>query len=422
MNNLRGRVTLRTDGGFRRGRDVAIAALLGAEEFGFGTQAMVAVGCQIARQCHLNTCPVGVATQDEELRKKFWGKPEMLVRYLFFVAEELREIMAELGFRTVEEMVGRPDLLVQREIPGHPKANMVDLSPMLAVPDPTAEFPRVHIQDRNDETNDEVLDDELLPQLQQAIDLKGPVKVEHEIRNVHRTVGARIAGEIARVHGDEGIPENSIEIRLTGSAGQSFGAFLIDGMHVLLEGEANDYVGKGMHGGELVIRPPVGVTFHAHDNVIMGNTVLYGATGGHMFAAGRAGERFAVRNSGAWAVIEGVGDHACEYMTDGVVVILGPTGRNLGAGMSGGVTFVLDLNDELSKNINPEMIGVASVDDSRGPGAAPRPCVPPPRAYPQHARRGRPGQLGHLPTEVQDSLASTSRGPAVPPRTATRTP
>lgn len=363
MNDLRGRVTLRTDGGFRRGRDVAVAALLGAEEFGFGTQAMVAVGCQIARQCHLNTCPVGVATQDEELRKKFWGEPEMLVRYLFHVAEELRETMAGLGFRTVEEMVGRTDLLVQRELPGHPKANTVDLSAMLAVVDPGGERPHVHVQERNDDPNDEVLDDELLPLVQSAIDLQGPVKVEHEIRNVHRTVGARIAGEIARVHGDEGIPENSIEMRFTGSAGQSFGAFLIDGMHVLLEGEANDYVGKGMHGGELVVRPVPEARFHAHDNVIIGNTVLYGATGGRMFASGRAGERFAVRNSGVWAVVEGAGDHACEYMTGGVVVILGATGRNLGAGMSGGVTFVLDVHDELQRNMNPEMVGCSPVDD-----------------------------------------------------------
>ncbi len=364
MNDLRGRVTLRTDGGFRRGRDVAVAALLGAEEFGFGTQAMVAVGCQIARQCHLNTCPVGVATQDEDLRKKFWGAPEMLVRYLFLVAEELRAVMASLGFRRVEEMVGRVDLLAQRELPGHPKANAVDLSAMLAVVDPEGERPRFHVQERNDEPNDVVLDDELLPLVRQAIDLQGSVKVEREIRNVHRTVGARIAGEIALLHGDEGLPENSIEMRFTGSAGQSFGAFMVDGMHVLLEGEANDYVGKGMHGGELVIRPVPEARFHAHDNVIIGNTVLYGATGGRMFASGRAGERFAVRNSGVWAVVEGAGDHACEYMTGGVVVILGQTGRNLGAGMSGGAAFVLDLHDELQHNMNPEMVGASPVDDA----------------------------------------------------------
>ena len=361
MNDLRGRVTLRTDGGFRRGRDIAVAALLGAEEFGFGTQAMVAVGCQVARQCHLNTCPVGVATQDEDLRKKFWGSSEMLVKYLFFVAEELRELMADLGFRSLEEMIGRSDLLSQKHIPGNEKANLVDLSKMLAVPDPSGNKPRTKIIERNDDENHEVLDDKLMPLVQSAINLKEPVKIEHEIRNIHRTVGARISGEIARIHGDEGLPENSIEMRLTGSAGQSFGAFLINGMHLLLEGEANDYVGKGMHGGELVIRPSSKAKFHAHDNVILGNTVLYGATGGRMFASGKAGERFAVRNSGAWSVVEGAGDHACEYMTGGVVVILGSTGRNLGAGMSGGVVYVLDLDGGLRRNINPEMVGATEI-------------------------------------------------------------
>ena len=364
MNDLRGRVTLRTDGGFRRGRDVAVAALLGAEEFGFGTQAMVAVGCQVARQCHLNTCPVGVATQDEDLRKKFWGSSEMLIRYLFYVAEELRELMAQLGFRTVEEMIGRSDLLSQKHIPGNEKANLVDLSKLLAVPDPSGSKPRTKIIERNDDESDEILDDKLMPLVKSAITLQEPVKIEHEIRNVHRTVGARISGEIARIHGDEGLPENSIEMRLTGSAGQSFGAFLINGMHLLLEGEANDYVGKGMHGGELVIRPSSKAKFHAHDNVILGNTVLYGATGGRMFAAGIAGERFAVRNSGAWSVVEGAGDHACEYMTGGVVVILGSTGRNLGAGMSGGIVYVLDLDEELQHNINPEMVGATTISDA----------------------------------------------------------
>ena len=362
-NGLRERVILRTDGGFRRGRDVAVAALLGAEEYGFGTQAMVAVGCQVARQCHLNTCPVGVATQDEVLRKKFWGEPEMLVRYLFFVAEELRELMAELGFRRVEEMVGRADLLVQTTPEGHAKAATLDLSPMLALPENDEQLPRVHLQERNDDPHADILDDELMPLVRQAIDREAPAKIEREIRNVHRTVGARIAGEIARIHGDEGIPDNSIDIRFVGSAGQSFGAFLINGMHLTLDGEANDYVGKGMHGGELVLRPHRDAVFHAHDNVIMGNTVLYGATGGSLFAAGQAGERFAVRNSGAWAVVEGAGDHACEYMTGGAVVILGVTGRNLGAGMSGGAAYVLDPHDELKDKINPEMVGAALVDD-----------------------------------------------------------
>ncbi|MBM3939726.1 MAG: glutamate synthase large subunit [SAR202 cluster bacterium] len=363
-NDLRGRIILRTDGGFRRGRDVVIGALLGAEEYGFGTAAMVAVGCQVARQCHLNTCPVGVATQDPVLREKFWGTPEMLVKYLFFVAEELREHMAALGFRKVEEMIGRSDLLEQVELPGHPKANTLDLRRMLASADPSGTLPVRSRQTRNDNASDIVLDDELLPLVRPAIEGRSPVKVERAIRNVHRTVGARIAGEIAYHHGDTGLPENSIELRFSGSAGQSFGAFLVDGMHMTLEGEANDYVGKGMHGGEIVLRPPQHAAFHAHDNTIMGNTVLYGATGGHLYASGRAGERFAVRNSGAWAVIEGAGDHACEYMTGGVVVILGPTGRNLGAGMSGGVAFVLDYDGTLAKRVNSEMVGISEVDDA----------------------------------------------------------
>ena len=363
LNDLRGRVTLRTDGGFRTGRDVAVAALLGAEEFGFGTAAMVAVGCTVARQCHLNTCPVGVATQDPELRKKFTGTPEMLVRYLFYLAEELREIMASLGLRTVDEMIGRSDLLEQVGIEGHPKVNSLDFSRLLALPDPSGKRPRRHMQERNDRDDDTPLDDELLPLVAQAMEGRSPAKVERPIRNVHRTVGARIAGEIAYRHGDKGLMDNSIELRFWGSAGQSFGAFCIGGMHMTLEGDANDYVGKGMHGGEIVIYPPYDAPYFAHDNVIMGNTVLYGATGGRLFAAGRAGERFAVRNSGAWTVVEGTGDHCCEYMTGGVVVVLGPVGRNLGAGMSGGVAYVLDMDDSLSYKLNAEMAGMGPVED-----------------------------------------------------------
>jgi glutamate synthase (ferredoxin) len=363
LNDLRGRVTLRTDGGLRRGRDIAIAAMLGAEEFGFGTAAMVAVGCQVARQCHLNTCPVGIATQDPELREKFWGTPEMLVKYLFFVAEELRELMASIGIRTMNELIGRSDLLEQVELEGHPKANKLDLSALIAVPDPSGQQPRHHIQPRNDRVDDQLLDDELLPLVRPAIDGQRAVKLERNVRNTHRTIGARIAGEIAYIHGDKGLPENSIELRFVGSAGQSFGAFLINGMHVTLEGEANDYVGKGMHGGELIIRPQEHIGFYPHDNVIIGNTVLYGATGGHLYAAGRAGERFAVRNSGAWAVVEGTGDHACEYMTGGVIVILGSVGRNLGAGMSGGVAYVLDMDNALRNNVNQEMVGISKADD-----------------------------------------------------------
>ena len=363
QNGLRGRVVVRTDGGLRTGRDVAIAAVLGAEEYGFGTSAMVAVGCQVARQCHLNTCPVGVATQDPELRKRFWGTPDMLVRYLFYVAEELRAIMASLGVRTVAELIGRTDLLEQVALEGHPKANTVDLTAMLAPVDPTGTRPLRSVQERNDRPHDDLLDDELLPLVLPALEGRGSVALRRKVRNTHRAVGARIAGEIASLHGDGGLPPHSIELHFAGSAGQSFGAFLVPGMHLTLEGEANDYVGKGMHGGELVLRPSALARFKAHENVIMGNTVLYGATGGQLFAAGRAGERFAVRNSGAWAVVEGTGDHACEYMTGGVVVSLGPVGRNVGAGMSGGVAYIMDEDNSLSYKLNPEMVGVGPVED-----------------------------------------------------------
>ncbi len=367
-NDLRGRITLRTDGGLKTGEDIAIAAMLGAEEFGFGTAAMVAVGCQIARQCHLNTCPVGVATQDPELRAKYWGAPEMLVRYMFFIAEELRTVLASLGVRNLDDVVGRSDLLEQIPVEGAPNAHTIDLSRLLAPADPTGTRPVRRMQERNDRPEDNLLDDVLLPQVRPAIEGRQAVKIEREIRNVHRTVGARIAGEIAYIHGDSGLPEHSIDLRFRGSAGQSFGAFLLDGMHLTLEGEANDYVGKGMHGGELVLRPPDDATYHAHDNVIMGNTVLYGATGGRLFAAGRAGERFAVRNSGAWSVVEGVGDHACEYMTGGVVVVLGPVGRNVGAGMSGGAAFALDIDGSLDWKVNLEMVGIETVDDPEDVG------------------------------------------------------
>ena len=363
LNDLRGRVVLRADGGMRTGRDVVVAAMLGAEEYGFGTAAMVAVGCVISRQCHLNTCPVGVATQDPELRKKFKGVPEMLIRYLFLVAEEVREILASLGVRTMDEIIGRSDLLEQVQREDHPKARTLDLSAVINRVDPEGTRPKFHGQDRNDRVGDVILDDDLLPQVMQAVMGKAPAKVECAIRNVHRAVGARIAGEIAYRHGDKGLLENSIQCRFWGSAGQSFGAFCINGLHLLLEGEANDYVGKGMHGGEIVVRPTRHRAFHPHDNVIMGNTVLYGATGGRLFAAGRAGERFAVRNSGAWAVVEGTGDHCCEYMTGGVVVVLGPTGRNFGAGMSGGMAFVLDVDGQFPSRYNPELVGIHRLED-----------------------------------------------------------
>ncbi|MDP3767530.1 MAG: glutamate synthase-related protein, partial [Dehalococcoidia bacterium] len=292
QNDLRSRVLLRTDGGFQSGRDVVIAALLGAEEYGFGTAAMVAVGCVMARQCHLNTCPVGVATQREDLREKFTGTPEDVVRFFGHVAQEVREILAELGARSIDEVIGRMDLLEPAEDIADPRARMLDLRPLLWVPED--ERPLRSTQDRNDRA-EEILDDTIMKDVADALDGKGPVQRSYEIRNVHRTVGARIAGEIAYRYRKEGLPDGTIELHFTGSAGQSFGAFCHNGLRLVLTGEANDYVGKGLGGGDVIVKPPPNATFEAHEQVIMGNTVLYGATGGSLFAAGRAGERFAVR-------------------------------------------------------------------------------------------------------------------------------
>jgi glutamate synthase domain-containing protein 2/glutamate synthase domain-containing protein 3 len=360
MNDLRGRVTLRADGGMKTGRDVVIAALLGAEEFGFGSSALVAEGCVMARQCHLNTCPVGVATQDPGLRAKYRGTPEMVIRYFQFVAEEAREILASLGFRSLDEAVGRVDVLEPRIPSGHAKARCLDFSALLAHPDPLGLAPRRRLQD-NAPVLGQSLD--LWPEIESALKQKKIFQGEYALRNTHRTVGARVAGEIARRYGDEGLPDGSVVLTFRGTAGQSFGAFCVRGMRLVLFGEANDYVGKSLCGGEIVLRPMEKAPYPAHANVILGNTVLYGATGGSLFAAGRAGERFAVRNSGARAVVEGAGDHACEYMTGGTVVILGPVGRNLGAGMTGGAAFVLDENGKLPASHNPELVLLDRVQD-----------------------------------------------------------
>jgi glutamate synthase (ferredoxin) len=361
MNDLRGRVTLRVDGGMKTGRDVVVGALLGAEEFGFGTASVVAIGCVMARQCHLNTCPVGIATQREDLRAKFAGKPEMAVHFFTHVAQEVRELLAGLGYRTLDEVVGRTDLLVAAAGRGTGKAARLDLSRLLAPADPEGQRPRRRVQERNDRP-DRAFDEQLLADARPALEQGIPVRLTYPIRNTHRTVGARLAGEIARRHGDAGLPAGTIEIRFQGSAGQSFGAFCVPGMRLCLEGEANDYVGKGMGGGEIVIRPPAGARFASHENAVIGNTVLYGATGGALFAAGRAGERFAVRNSGATAVVEGVGDHGCEYMTAGCVVVLGESGRNFGAGMTNGTAFVYDETGEFPKRYNPELVRIARVE------------------------------------------------------------
>ena len=363
MNDLRGRVRLATDGGLRTGRDIVLAAMLGAEEYGFGTQALVAIGCTMARQCHLNTCPVGVATQREDLREKFWGEPEHVVRFMMFVAEEVRHILASLGYRKLEEVIGLPDLLEYAPATEHPKARTLDYAKLLDSADPSGLRPRMSQQSRNDRPEPEPLDNQIIRDAAPALEGRHSVDLSYAIRNVNRTVGGRLGGEVAHRYGDAGLPDGiTITCRFKGSAGQSFGAWGVNGLVLILEGEANDYVAKGTHGGTIALRPSEDAVFASHENVIMGNTVLYGATGGYLFAAGRAGERFAIRNSGAWAVIEGAGAHCCEYMTGGCVVVLGDVGRNFGAGMSGGIAFVLDEDNVLERRYNPEMVGVALVE------------------------------------------------------------
>lgn len=351
LNDLRSRVKLQVDGKLQTGRDVAVAALLGAEEFGFSTSALISMGCIMMRKCHLNTCPVGIATQDPELRKKFEGQPEHVINFFFFVAEDLRRIMAELGFRTVDEMVGRVDCLAQRADVEHWKAKGIDLSAVLYDPPVPS-----HVVRRNtiaqDHGLENALDKKLIVMAQEAIESGRPIALEIPIRNVHRTVGTMLSGEIARRHGSAGLPDDTIQIHFNGCAGQSFGAFLAKGVTLTLEGDANDYVGKGLSGGRLVIYHPPKSTFAPEDNILIGNVCLYGATSGEAFFGGMAGERFAVRNSGATAVVEGVGDHGCEYMTNGLVVVLGKTGRNFAAGMTGGIAYVFDQTSDFAQRCN----------------------------------------------------------------------
>jgi glutamate synthase domain-containing protein 2/glutamate synthase domain-containing protein 1/glutamate synthase domain-containing protein 3 len=357
MNDLRGRIRVQTDGKLATGRDVVIAALLGAEEFGFSTFPLVAIGCIMMRKCHLNTCPVGIATQDKELRKRFHGKPDDVINYFFFVAEQVRTYMAQLGFRTFEEMVGRVDMLDARAAVEHWKAKSLDLDAILYNPRVPSRVARRCVQ-AQDHGLDQALDYQLIERAHDAIEHGSPVSIALPIRNIHRTVGAMLSGEIARRHGSAGLPADTVKIKFDGSAGQSFGAFLAHGVTLELEGDANDYVGKGLSGGKLVVYPPRRSTFQPEENIVIGNVALYGATSGEAFFNGMAGERFAVRNSGATAVVEGVGDHGCEYMTGGVALVLGNVGRNFAAGMSGGVAYVLDeRGDFAEKRCNP-----ASVD------------------------------------------------------------
>lgn len=357
LNKLRNRVTLRTDGGMRTGEDIIYAALLGAEEYNFGTSALIAMGCVYVRQCHLNTCPVGIATQDERLRGKFKGKPENVVHFFNAIAQEVREIMARLGFRTINEMIGQTQYLRQSIIKDHPKANRLNLSRMITdvvAHDPTAI--RYATQQRNDLEHDQPLDDTILQDAQEALDNRQPVRLSYQIHNINRSLATKLSGEIAFRYGKEGLPEGTITLELEGTAGQSLGAFLAPGIALHLQGEANDYVGKSMSGGEIIIRPHPGHLFVAQENSIIGNTVMYGATGGYLFANGRAGERFCVRNSGGIALVEGIGDHGCEYMTGGSVVVLGPAGKNFAAGMTGGIAYVLDATDHFLKQLNAQSV------------------------------------------------------------------
>ncbi|CAB4937318.1 unannotated protein [freshwater metagenome] len=354
LNDLRRRIIVQTDGQLKTGRDVAIAAILGADEYGFSTAPLIATGCIMMRACHLNTCPVGIATQDPELRKRFSGRPEHVVNFFFFVAEELREIMASLGVRTLDEMIGRTELLEADEAIDHWKARGVDLTHLLHRPDLPEGTP-LHRVESPPGVLEDALDWNLIAQADATIEGGAPVTVQTSVRNVNRCVGGLLSSSIAQRRGIDGLPEGSIDVQLRGSAGQSFGGWLAPGVSFTLRGDANDYTGKGLSGGILAVTPPDGVTFRAEDNVIVGNTVLYGATSGRAFFRGRAGERFAVRNSGASAVVEGVGDHGCEYMTGGRVVVLGSIGRNFAAGMSGGLAFVLDEDGSFPQRVNPAL-------------------------------------------------------------------
>jgi glutamate synthase (NADPH/NADH) large chain len=360
-NRLRGRIAVEVDGGLRTGRDIVIAALLGADEFAFGTAALIAEGCIMMRKCHLNTCPVGIATQNPELRKRFPGEPEHVIHYMQFLAEEVREYLAKLGLRTVNELIGRTDKLDMRRAIHHWKAQGLDFSRLLYRPDAGPKVAVYHCETQNHGL-EHALDHQLIEQAKPALERGTPVRIETRIRNIHRTVGAMLSGAMAKRYGHRGLPDDTISIRLQGTAGQSFGAFLAQGITLELAGQANDYVGKGLAGGRLIIYPPPEARYEPHDNIVIGNTVLYGATSGECYFRGVAGERFAVRNSGAQAVVEGVGDHGCEYMTGGVVVVLGHTGRNFAAAMSGGIAYVLDEQGDFEHRVNLGMVELEPIE------------------------------------------------------------
>jgi glutamate synthase (NADPH/NADH) large chain len=354
LNGLRDRITVQVDGGMKTGRDVVVAALLGAEEYGFATAPLIVAGCVMMRVCHLDTCPVGVATQNPVLRKRYTGKPEFVENFFRFVAKEVRELLAELGFRTLDDAIGHAEALDVDDAVEHWKTKGLDLTPVFEVPTPQDSYGsakrRVREQDHGLE---HALDRTLIQLAEAALEDAHPLRLELPVRNVNRTVGTLLGAEVTRRYGGEGLPEDTIHVTLTGSAGQSLGAFLPRGVTLDMVGDANDYVGKGLSGGRIIVRPHPESTFAAEQQVIAGNVIGYGATGGELFLSGRVGERFCVRNSGALAVCEGAGDHAFEYMTGGAAVVLGPTGRNVAAGMSGGVAYVLDLNPA---QVNQEMV------------------------------------------------------------------
>ena len=364
LNNLRGQVRLQTDGQLKTGRDILLMALLGAEEFGFATSALIVLGCVMMRKCHMNTCPVGVATQDETLRKRFHGRYEYLVNFFTFLAEEVREYLAEMGFRKLDEVIGRTDLLVRKPSDGVHKHDLLDFSRILYFPTAFQDRALYHVADSLHGMG-AVKDLQLIEDARPALEGKQDLLLSYSIVNTDRSVGAMLSGVIAQQYGETGLPEQALKIRFKGSAGQSFGAFLVHGVEFRLEGDTNDYLGKGLSGGRIVVVPPVRADFKPEENIIAGNTLLYGATSGEIYLNGRAGERFCVRNSGAVAVVEGVGDHCCEYMTGGRVVVLGPTGRNFAAGMSGGVAYVWNPSGNFDFYCNMEMVELSLVEDTR---------------------------------------------------------
>ena len=362
-NKLRSRIAVQVDGGLRTGRDVVIGALLGADEFGFATAPLVASGCVMMRKCHLNTCPVGVATQDPVLRKRFTGQPEHVINFFFFVAEEVREIMAELGFATIDEMIGQLDVLDRDKAINHWKAKGLDFGGLFFDPDMGDDVPIYHCETQIHHIDD-ILDRKLIALAEPALERREAVKADLKINNVNRSAGTMLSGEVAKRYGHAGLPEDTIQIKFTGTTGQAFGAWVTRGVTLEVEGEANDYVGKGLSGGKLIVYPPRdAVQIEAANSIIAGNTVLYGAIEGECYFSGVAGERFAVRNSGAIAVVEGVGDHGCEYMTGGVVAVLGHTGRNFAAGMSGGIAYVLDEDGSFAKRCNLAMVELEPVPE-----------------------------------------------------------